>query len=119
MLVSKKISFDAAHYLPHYRGKCRNMHGHHWVVEVACSGSVNEKNGMVIDFKHLKDFLSWVEDKFDHKLINEFIKIPTAENICKYIYDEFNLWCSARDLTFEYVRVWETENSMVEFKLGG
>jgi 6-pyruvoyltetrahydropterin/6-carboxytetrahydropterin synthase len=114
MLVSKKFSFDAAHYLPNYEGKCKNMHGHHWVVEVACSGKVNEKSGMVVDFAELKDFFGWVERIFDHKLLNDFIKNPTAENICEYIYGEFNLWCIARQLRFEYIRIWETENSMAE-----
>ena len=114
MLVSKKTSFDAAHFLPNYKGKCSNLHGHHWEVEVACSGEVNEKSGMVIDFTQLKDFFGWIDRVFDHQSVNEVVENPTAENICKRIYDEFNMWCVARNLKFEYVKVWETEDSMAE-----
>ena len=116
MLVSKKFSFDAAHFLPNYEGKCKNLHGHHWVVEVACSGKVNPKTGMVVDFLYLKTFLGQIGGKFDHKLINDLISNPTAENICRYIFDEFNLWCVARGLKVEYIRVFETENSMAELR---
>ena len=116
MLISKSISFDAAHSLPGYEGKCKDLHGHHWVVEVACSGAVRQDIGMVVDFSELKSFLVWIEHRFDHNYLNDFIPNPTAENICKYIYDEFVLWCVARGLKFEYVRIWETETSMVEFR---
>ena len=98
MIVSKKLSFDAAHFLPNYEGKCKDVHGHTWKVEVACSGDLREDTGMVVDFKELKKFLEWVEDRFDHKLLNDFIKNPTAENISKYIFDEFNLWCVGKGL---------------------
>lgn len=116
MLVSKKFSFDSAHYLPNYQGKCRDLHGHHWTVEIACSGEVDEKSGMVIDFAELKDFFNWIDRIFDHKLLNSFIENPTAENICRYIYGEFNLWCAARNLKFEFIKIWETENSMAELR---
>lgn len=115
MLVSKKTSFDAAHRLPDYKGKCASIHGHHWVVEVACSGNVRG-SGMVVDFSELKCFLNWVDERFDHQFLNDFIPVPTAENLAKYIFDEFILWCVGKGLKFEYLRVWETETSMVELK---
>jgi len=123
MIVAKRVSFDAAHYLPNYEGKCKNLHGHHWVVEVACSGKVNKRTGMVIDFTKLKAFCEGIKDYLDHTLINdsEFIKNPTAENICTYIYEEFEYWCSNNsfyeDLTkLAWVKVWETEDSYVELR---
>ena len=116
MIVSKKFSFDAAHFLPHYEGKCNRLHGHHFVVEVACGGNVAEDTGMVIDFVELKKFCNIFEEKLDHTLLNDIISNPTAEFICKYIYDEFYMWCKARSVDFEYIRIWETENSMVEYK---
>lgn len=112
MIVAKKMEFDSAHFLPDYKGKCSQMHGHHWVVEVACKGEVGQRSGMVVDFKDLKIFLDVMEEKFDHKLINDFIKNPTAENICQYIYDEFYMWCIARGLRFSWIKVWETADSM-------
>jgi 6-pyruvoyltetrahydropterin/6-carboxytetrahydropterin synthase len=112
MTVAKRIRIDAAHYLPDYPGKCKNMHGHEWLVEVGCSGP-RAPNGMVIDFADLKKFLNWVEDKFDHKVLNDVIAIPTCENFCAYIFQEFNLWCVARGLKVEFVKVWETPDSYV------
>lgn len=119
LLVSKRISFDAAHFLPNYEGPCRNIHGHHWKVELAVKGEVNE-DGMVIDFAELKKFLSFVEETFDHKLINNIITNPTAENIALWIEDKFKLWetdirLNKRiNISFAHIRVWETEDSMVE-----
>ena len=118
MIVSRKFSFDAAHHLPKYVGNCQRPHGHHWVVELACSGNVAGDTGMVIDFKELKKFCNIFEEKFDHTNLNEirYLSNPTAENICKYIYDEFNMWCVAHGVQFEYIKIWETENSMVEMR---
>ncbi len=118
MIVSKKFSFDAAHFLPGYDGKCKNLHGHHWVVEVACSGEVDEGTGMVIDFAALKRFCDGIESYFDHTCLNdsEYIENPTAENICTYIYEEFAYWCRDNEVKVRYVRIWEAENSMVELR---
>ena len=116
MVVSKKISFDAAHFLPNYEGRCRNMHGHTWVVELGVKGKVKE-DGMVIDFILLKEFLEgWVREVFDHKLVNEVIKNPTAENIALYISKIWVKWVEAKrlqDVSLAFIKVWETEDSMV------
>lgn len=116
MIVSKRFSFDAAHYLPNYPGKCKNMHGHRWVVKVACEGKVDPSTGMVIDFAKLKEFCRGIEDYFDHTVINDsqYISIPTAEKIAKYIMEEFEYWCANHHVKAAYVRVWESPDSMVE-----
>ena len=41
--------FDAAHSLPGYQGKCANLHGHTYMVEVVIEGAIGE-NGFVMDF---------------------------------------------------------------------
>ena len=110
MEVSKRIGFNAAHYLPGYKGKCSRMHGHYWVVEVACSGSINEQ-GFVVDFTLLKNFLEIIERRFDHNLVNDIIKMPTAENIVLNILVDFKLWCLVHEVRWSYVKVWETEDS--------
>ena len=124
MIVSKRISFDAAHYLPNYDGPCHNIHGHRFNVELAVKGPVNPVSGMIIDFAWLKEFLSIVEEAFDHKLINDTILNPTAENICLWIQDNFLSWNTDPDglgagplITLAYIRVWETADSMAELKL--
>ena len=105
--------FDSAHFLKGYEGKCSNIHGHRWKVEVTvAAASLEEKGstrGMVVDFKTLKDDLSELCDYFDHSLIiekgslkettlkallSEDFRIvemdfrPTAENFAKYVYEE-------------------------------
>ena len=117
-IVSKKSSFDAAHRLPNYDGKCSNLHGHHWVVEVAAEGNVSRSTGMITDFSRLKEFLELMCSKFDHKLVNDVIANPTAENIAGYIYGEFSLWCVARGLRTAWVKLYETEDSSVTILRG-
>ena len=116
MIVSKRISFDAAHYLPNHPGKCRNLHGHTFSIELGVKGDVDPKSGIVIDFSELKKFLEVIKEEFDHTLINDTIENPTAENICSYILDRFDEWWyfknKAIDLAF--IRVRETEDSMAE-----
>ena len=116
MKVSKRFSFDAAHFLPNYEGKCHRVHGHHWEIELACEGKVDEEKGMVVDFAELGKFCKIFRDRFDHVLLNDIIQNPTAENICRRLFGEFYLWCKARDLDLGYIRVWETEDNMVELK---
>ena len=120
MIVSKKISFDAAHYLPYYDGKCSRLHGHTWKVELALEGPVDKDTGMVIDFTWIKKVLETeVTKRFDHKCLNDILPNPTAENIVIYLYDKIrNEWIQGPDeeVQVAYVRVWETENSMVEYR---
>jgi 6-pyruvoyltetrahydropterin/6-carboxytetrahydropterin synthase len=81
--VQKK--FDAAHFLPGDVGKCSNLHGHSWKIEVTVM-SQDLKNGMVQDFGEIKKIL---EDFVpDHTLLNDTVSNPTAENLAKYFYEE-------------------------------
>ncbi len=74
MTVVKRVSFDAAHYLPDYPGKCKNMHGHHWVVELGIKGAIDEETGMVVDFTLLNTLLrDKIVERFDHRLVNDII----------------------------------------------
>jgi len=116
--VVKRVSFDAAHYLPNYPGKCSNIHGHHWVVEVGVSGEVGE-DGMVVDFSTLKGSLQPIIDNLDHHLVNSVIPNPTAENIAIYIRDWLTRWATGKEaFELEFVRVWETEDSYAEVRWG-
>lgn len=117
MIVAKRIGFDAAHYLPRYSGKCGQVHGHHWVVEIGIQGKADYWTGMVVDFGELKAFLMQIKEKLDHKLVNDILENPTAENICLYIRDKFweQSW-GLEELKLEWVKVWETEDSYVEWR---
>jgi len=119
MIIAKRVSFDAAHYLPNYAGKCRNMHGHRWVVELGIKGILDPRTGMVVDFTWIKKVLGTVvTKKFDHTNLNNFFDNPTAENIAKYIFGKImNEWIQGptEPIIAEFVRVWESEDSVAEY----
>ena len=98
-----KRKFDAAHFLPGYEGKCANMHGHTWVVEVWVSGKVDPVTGMVCDFGDLKAPI----DALDHTLLNDTLENPTAENLAKHLRLAYLPLMAT-------VRVWESENAYAE-----
>jgi len=103
--VSRKAHFNAAHrlYVEDWSedknnevfGKCcnPNYHGHNYELIVDVTGDVDQTTGIVIDLKVLKDFIrDEIEDVLDHKNLNLDIPyfkkvIPTAENICIFIWD--------------------------------
>lgn len=110
--IKVEHSFDSAHFLAGYSGKCANIHGHRWRVEVEISApSVIEEGqsrGMVADFSDLKRDVRELLDYYDHALITEegtlrketlkclledgfrVIRVafrPTAENFSRSFYD--------------------------------
>lgn len=109
--VKVEAGFSAAHNLRGYKGKCEDLHGHNWKVEIAVEKSKLDKIGMVVDFRLLKEALNAFLEQFDHKYLNEipyFKKInPTSENIAKYIFDGIKPKISG----LKTVTVWESENS--------
>ncbi|MHC1567497.1 MAG: 6-carboxytetrahydropterin synthase QueD [Candidatus Syntropharchaeia archaeon] len=103
--------FDAAHSLPEYRGKCRNIHGHTYTVEVVVEGNIDEKSRFVIDYFDLKRILDEVIDELDHKLLNEIIPYPTSEMIAIHIRDDLKKRLDGVKLVS--VRLWEGEDKWV------
>lgn len=111
MKVVKCFSFESAHYLPNYVGKCKQMHGHSYRLEVAIEGKVNPDTGMVIDFSDLKYRVTKnIIDCLDHKVLNDVIPNPTAENILIWISKKIEL----PEQTVLSMRLWETSDSYVE-----
>lgn len=87
MQITKEFTFDSAHYLTEYRGKCENMHGHTYKLQVTLEGDI-QKNGLVIDFVILKRIVTkHVLDKLDHKVLNDVLSNPSAENLAVWIWD--------------------------------
>ncbi|MFH1175439.1 MAG: 6-carboxytetrahydropterin synthase QueD [bacterium] len=109
--VKVEAGFSAAHNLRGYKGKCEDLHGHNWKVEITVEKSKLDKIGMVVDFRLLKEALNSFLEQFDHKYLNEipyFKKInPTSENIAKYIFAGIK----SRIPWLKTVTVWESENS--------
>ena len=130
MKVCRRATFNAAHRL--FRedwsdeqnkdifGKCSNpnFHGHNYVLEVWLDGMIDPETGYVIDLKILKDFIRQeITDRFDHRNLNldcsEFKNLnPTAENIALVCW---RLLRARLDSNYKLViKLWETENNMVE-----
>ena len=92
--VTVQAHFSSGHYLRDYHGKCENPHGHNYRVLVTLSGAELESNGLLLDFKVLKDILKPVVNYLDHQMINDlepFTTVnPSAENLARYFFDETN-----------------------------
>ncbi len=88
-LLKCREHFSAAHFISGYKGKCGDIHGHNWVVEVTVQAYQLDELGMAYDFSELKNKLGEVLHKLDHKNLNTLRYFeehnPTAENIAKFI----------------------------------
>jgi len=74
-ILKSEHSFDSAHFLSGYTGKCANIHGHRWKVEVEVQSETlvkgGQQSGMIIDFGDLKKDVKSMVDAYDHSLIIE------------------------------------------------
>jgi len=116
--VCKIFTFDAAHDLPFHEGKCKELHGHTYKLEVIVHGEVNKETGMVIDFGVLKKEVNmFVIDTFDHKYLNDIIPNPTAENLILGIHTVlYNVLRREKIKEFSLdLRLWETPTSWVGY----
>ncbi|SES10552.1 6-carboxytetrahydropterin synthase QueD [Lachnobacterium bovis] len=129
--VSTEGSFDAAHFLANYQGKCRNLHGHRWRVVIEVK-SETLKEGMVIDFTDIKKDLKDMLENYDHSLIIEentasekllealkeddykinIVKFrPTAENFAYFFFTELK-----KKYNISKVKVYETPNNCATYE---
>lgn len=87
--VSKRMEIAAAHHLRlDYESACQRIHGHNYIVVVYCTADKLNHNGMVVDFKAVKNT---IHGKLDHRFLDEIFDFnPTAENMAKWICDQVN-----------------------------
>lgn len=123
VLVSKEFTFDAAHHLHAYDGKCKNLHGHTYRVVLGVSGFVNEV-GLALDFGDIKAI--WkerIEPYLDHRYLNESLPPmnTTAENMVVWIFEQLESALQEPELSngcegarTEFVRLYETPTSYAE-----
>lgn len=130
--VTTEVSFDAAHFLAGYQGKCRNIHGHRWRVLAEVKSELLAEDGMVTDFADLKEALHALAEQLDHCLIieagtmkaallqalkEESFRIvelpfrPTAEQFAKYFYERMQ----AEGYEVSKIIVYETPNNCASY----
>jgi 6-pyruvoyltetrahydropterin/6-carboxytetrahydropterin synthase len=131
--ISRRGGFNAAHQLRdparsdeenrRLYGKCVNVHGHNYVLEVVVSGEIDPATGYVMDLKQLSDLMaSQIIDQVDHRNLNTDIpwlrdRIPTAENLAVAFWHRLQPHLAAGSL--RTVRVYETEKSSAECSADG
>lgn len=138
--LTAKASFDAAHFLNGYPGKCANLHGHRWRVVAKVSGARLQEDGgeagMLLDFSDLKSELRSIAETLDHRTIiekgslqlatmdafeNEGFELvelpfrPTAENLARYFFNEM----AKRNLPICAVTVFETSDNSATYEEAG
>lgn len=132
--ITRRFTFCAAHRLKDHPGRCKQLHGHNYVVKVTASredGGMGEK-GMVLDFADLKKAVGeWLDDHWDHTTILAaddlelllFLQSqgmsfhtmdgpPTAENMATYLIEKVLPERMPEGVEVIRVDVWETENSV-------
>ncbi len=116
MYLTKKFSFDAAHFLPSYQGKCERLHGHTYGLLIKVEGEPDAE-GMVIDFSLVKKLTQeLVLDQLDHSLLNDIIPVPSAENIAVWIWEKLYKALEGPNHKLFAVEVWETATSGCEYR---
>jgi 6-pyruvoyltetrahydropterin/6-carboxytetrahydropterin synthase len=126
--VCRRESFDAAHQLCDPRlsveenralyGKCVNLHGHRYQLEVIVAGDLDDASGYVVDLKQLADLIkAEIIQHVDHHNLNTDVawlegRIPTAENLAMVFFERLRPHITHG--TLHTVRVWETEKNWAE-----
>ncbi len=108
--VTCTFTFEAAHRLAWHPGKCRNLHGHSYRLDVSVEGPL-DANGVVLDFDTLQDVVrSEVVDVWDHRDLNEVLDNPTAELLAHRAWELL----TAAGIEPAALRLWETTDSWVD-----
>jgi 6-pyruvoyltetrahydropterin/6-carboxytetrahydropterin synthase len=128
VLVSRRESFNAAHQLcdpslsdeenRRLFGKCANLHGHNYVLDVVVAGQVDEASGYVVDLKQLSTVICrLIVQDVDHRNLNTDVPwlkgcIPTAENLALAFWGRLRL--ELPEGLLRSVRVTETDKNWAE-----
>jgi len=111
--------FAAAHYLREYKGKCEQLHGHNWKVEVFVRADRLNSAGLVRDFGELKTVTQEVLDGLDHRYLNELapfqVENPSSEHIARYLFHELSRCLNNDQAQVSKVSVWESDTACATF----
>jgi len=114
--------FSAAHALRGYRGKCENLHGHNWKVEVYVRGEQLDETGMLVDFKDVKEATRGVMTYLDHFNLNELKPFdkeinPSSEHLAGFILHKVAEQINTDRVKVYKVRVWETPSTSATYEI--
>ena len=116
--ISKAFTFDAAHNLTNYKGKCEALHGHTYRLEVTVCGNIDQlDNGLLMDFGDLKELVNRVVlSKLDHSYLNDHFEQPSTELIALWILKTLKPYVEELGLALTSVKLFETATSWVEIR---
>ena len=111
--------FSAAHQLREFRGPCEALHGHNWKIEVYVTSDTLDRAGVAIDFRILKDHVSQIMGRMDHKFLNDVepftTQNPSSENIARYVAEELTRLLENPEIRVSRVTAWESENACATY----
>lgn len=111
--------FAAAHNLRNFRGKCENLHGHNWTVEVVLQGDRLNESGVLIDFAEVKQATRELLAQLDHNYLNDlpFFKDqnPSSENIARFLFESLAEKLNSNDRWLSRVTAWESTDACATF----
>ena len=112
MRLCREFYFDSAHYIRHYKGKCEQLHGHTYKLEIVIEGDV-KKDGMIVDFAKMKEIVETaVIEKLDHQSLNQLFENPTAEHILQWVCEQLQ-----DKLPLSSIKLWEGQGKWAEILL--
>jgi 6-pyruvoyltetrahydropterin/6-carboxytetrahydropterin synthase len=120
--VSVEQTFAAGHALRNYKGKCENVHGHNFRVQVTIQGDRLDDTGMLVDFIDVKTLMRSVIERLDHQFLNEVApfdeKNPSAENIAEYFHERMSVGLKDTPVPVRIteVKVWETDIQSASYR---
>jgi 6-pyruvoyltetrahydropterin/6-carboxytetrahydropterin synthase len=115
-------NFSSAHQLRGYKGKCENLHGHNYKVEIFARGRELDNIGLLIDFGDLKQAADEIVNYLDHRNINELPPFdeelnPSAENLARYFLERIGEQVGDERVQVYKVRVFETPTSVATYQV--
>jgi 6-pyruvoyltetrahydropterin/6-carboxytetrahydropterin synthase len=122
--VTVEQTFAAGHALREYKGKCENVHGHNYRVQITVEGERLNRIGLLVDFVELKRIVREVMERLDHQFINDLepftVINPSAENLAKYFYDEVSSRMATDNgdapTRIAQIKIWETDTSIAVYR---
>ena len=112
-------SIAAAHQLKGIEGKCEDLHGHNWKVEVFVTGEELGTDGLLIDFKWIKRATEEVLKGLDHKFLNELGAFeglnPSSENLARHIHESLRKQLNRENISVSKVTVWESDTAAATY----